>query len=66
MGQLEMSFKNFAKIVPEKEGLVVGCADCNETVKILSVVDRNKVTFGIENEADFMAKNIAEMNGILL
>lgn len=57
--QLEESFRNFAELVPEN-GLVVGCTDCDETVKILSGVNRTKVTFGIDKNADFMAKNITE------
>lgn len=57
MEQLEESFVRFAEMIPE-DGLAVGSADCKTTVEILSRVARPKVTFGIKNDADYMAKNI--------
>ena len=66
MEQLENSFVRFAQITP-KDGIVIGCADCETTMHILSRAERKKVTFGINNEADIMAKNIFEtQNGRLL
>lgn len=66
MEQLEESFVRFADITPEN-GTVIGCADCATTMHILSRVNRKKATFGIDNEADIMAKNISETrNGRLL
>jgi len=59
LDQLKQSFVDFAHITP-KDGLVVGCADCNVTMDILSKVDRPKVTFGLINDADYTAKNITE------
>lgn len=59
MEQLENSFVKFAQITPA-DGTVIGCADCDATMRILSRVERNKVTFGINNRADFTAKNISE------
>lgn len=59
MEQLEKSFENFADEVPQT-GLVVGCADCDTTIKVLNRVDRPKVTYGINNDADYTAKNITE------
>lgn len=60
MEQLEDSFVKFAHITPVDTGTVIGCADCDTTMSILSRVDRKKVTFGINNKADFTAKNISE------
>lgn len=57
--QLEDSFVKFAHITPE-DGTVIGCADCSTAMSILSRVERKKVTFGINNKADFTAKNISE------
>lgn len=59
LDQLKQSFVDFAHITPS-DGLVVGCADCNVTMDILSKVDRPKVTFGLINDADYTAKNITE------
>lgn len=59
MEQLENSFVEFTHKTPDN-GIVIGCADCNATMRILSRVQRKKVTFGINNEADFIAKNIIE------
>ncbi len=63
--QLEDSFLGFTLRTPE-DGLVVGCADCDVTMRVMGRSPRNKVTYGINNEADYMAKNIVQnKNGTL-
>ncbi len=60
MEQLKQSFVSFAHITPQDTGLVVGCADCDTTMEILADIDRPKATFGLENDADYTARNITE------
>lgn len=60
MDQLKSSFAGFAEKVPSDTGIVIGSADDDVTVDILSRVDRRKLTFGIVNNADYTAKNINE------
>ncbi len=57
--QLKRSFEGFAKLVPD-DGAVIGCSDCPETMKIWNRIDRPKFTFGINNPADYEARNIIE------
>ena len=59
MEQLKASFRSFALETPQN-GMVIGCADCGVTSKILSSVSRPKLTYGINENADFTARNIHE------
>ncbi len=65
MEQLEASFLGFAMRTP-CDGLVVGCSDCEITRRLLDKCQRNIITYGIENNADYTAKNIVQnKNGTL-
>ena len=57
LDDVERSFRAFAQRVPAN-GAVVANADDPNTMETLSGLDRRVVTFGLENDADVMAKNI--------
>lgn len=59
MEQLKASFRSFALETPQN-GMVIGCADCGVTSEILGSVSRPKLTYGINENADFTARNIHE------
>ena len=60
---VKKSFRKFASLVPER-GLVICNADDQNTMDTLKDLDRNIVTFGIDNNADLMAKNIECKHGM--
>ncbi len=55
--QIIDSFGKYASLVGE-DGYAVACADDPNIMKAVEGFDGNIVTFGIENDADFMALNI--------
>ena len=61
---IEHSFRKFAELVPESTGVVVANADDANTMKTLAGIDRRMVTYGIEHEADVMARNIVFNQGL--
>ncbi|MBR4869009.1 MAG: UDP-N-acetylmuramate--L-alanine ligase, partial [Clostridia bacterium] len=60
---VKSSFRQFALRVPEEDGLVVVNADDEGAVDCTKEIPRKVVTFGIENQADYMAKNIEYHQG---
>ncbi len=61
---VKKSFRKFASLVPEN-GLVICNADDKNTMDTVNGIGRNIITFGIENDADVMAKNIECKHGML-
>ncbi len=59
MEQLTDSFKRFVMITPD-DGVAIGCADDDVTMSVLAECNRKKITYAIEKEADYTAKNITE------
>ena len=57
LADVEKSFRLYAEKVPA-DGLVVFNADDANSVETMKGIDRRVVTFGIENSADVMARNI--------
>ncbi|MBQ6540841.1 MAG: UDP-N-acetylmuramate--L-alanine ligase [Oscillospiraceae bacterium] len=55
--EIKASFRTFASLVPEN-GTVIANADDKNTMDALAGIDRNLITFGVENDADVTAKNI--------
>jgi len=55
--QIRESFKNYAALVGEN-GIVIYNTDDENTVISAGSVNARKISFGIENEADFTAKDI--------
>ena len=53
------SFRQFASLVPEKEGVVVANYDDINTMRAVRGLDRRVVTFGLSDQADVHAVNIA-------
>jgi len=51
------SFWKYANLIP-KDGYVIGCADDPLVSQLLEEVGANKVTFGINNSANWMAQQI--------
>ncbi|MDR0812527.1 MAG: UDP-N-acetylmuramate--L-alanine ligase [Oscillospiraceae bacterium] len=58
LDNVKTSFRRFAELTPEDTGIVVSNADDGNTVDTLAGISRRHITFGIENPADFTAKNI--------
>lgn len=54
---IKQSFTQFANLVP-KDGYVVACGDDSNTMSVLKNVDRNIITFGIDSNCTWNAKNI--------
>lgn len=54
---IKETFIKFAQLIP-KEGCLSLCADNSHAMEVLNHVNCNVVTFGIESEADYMAKDI--------
>jgi UDP-N-acetylmuramate--alanine ligase len=57
INEIKESFRKFANLVPES-GTVIANADDKNTVEALRGIDRQLITFGVENDADVTAKNI--------
>lgn len=60
LDKVKESFAKFAALVPE-DGYIVANADDKNTMDVVRPLARELVTFGIENEADVMAKNITRL-----
>lgn len=54
---IKQSFTQFANLVPNN-GYVVACGDDLNTMSVLKNVDRKVITFGINNNCNWVAKNI--------
>ncbi|MGI5998490.1 MAG: UDP-N-acetylmuramate--L-alanine ligase, partial [Lutispora sp.] len=54
---IKNTFIKFIKLIP-KEGCLAVCADDSNTMEVIPHANCNVVTFGIENETDYMAKDI--------
>lgn len=54
---IKQSFTQFANLVPS-DGFVVACGDDANTMSVLKNVDRNIITFGIDNKCNWNAKKI--------
>ncbi len=63
LGEIQQSFRTFAELVPD-EGYVVANADDANTVAALKGIDRPLMTFGLEQSADFTARNVAYEKGL--
>lgn len=63
LDDVKNSFRQFALRVPEETGIVVINADDEGAVDCVKELPRKIVTFGVENTADYMAKNIAFHHG---
>jgi UDP-N-acetylmuramate--alanine ligase len=63
LDDVKNSFRQFAMLVPKENGLVVYNADDEGAVDCLKDLPRKTVTFGIESQADYMAKNIVYDKG---
>ncbi|QSZ27464.1 UDP-N-acetylmuramate--L-alanine ligase [Aceticella autotrophica] len=55
---IKQSFTQFANLVPDN-GFVVACGDDKNTMNVLQHINRNIITFGIENRCDWNAKDIS-------
>ena len=65
MDNIRAAFKEFIENTDKDTGYAVLCYDSFELKNIAKNIDRNIVSYGIENDADIMAKNIsAGENGI--
>lgn len=65
MENIRQAFKNFIENIDKNEGVAVLCYDSPELKNIAQNIDRKIISYGIENEADIMAKNISiEENGL--
>ncbi|MCQ2438145.1 MAG: UDP-N-acetylmuramate--L-alanine ligase [Oscillospiraceae bacterium] len=62
LADVEKSFRAFAEKVPQ-DGLVVLNADDANTVSTMAGLERNVVTFGLDQPADVTAKNIRFVGG---
>lgn len=55
---IRAAFKNFIENVDKERGVAVLCFDNENLVDIAKTVDRKIISYGIDNPADFVAKNI--------
>ncbi len=51
------AFEKFVRLIP-RDGCLIVCADNQNSVDVSHKADCNILTYGIDNNADFMAKNI--------
>lgn len=61
---ISASFRKFALRTPADGGIVVANADDINTMKCIEGIDRQVITFGLENEADVTAKKIKLFRGL--
>ncbi|MEW9082813.1 UDP-N-acetylmuramate--L-alanine ligase [Caldanaerobacter subterraneus] len=54
---IKQSFRQFANLVPP-DGFVVACKDDANTMHVIKGLDKNIVTYGINEESDWQAKDI--------
>ena len=63
--KIQEAFKNFLVNLDKEKGLAVLCYDNEPLFNMAKEIDRRIISYGINNEADFMAKNInAGIEGI--
>jgi len=60
LDDVKNSFRKFAELVPEN-GYVVANRDDENTMSVISGLDRNIITFGLSEDADVTAKNIVAL-----
>ena len=58
LDNIRKAFKTFVENTDKKNGVTVLCFDNENLRKLAEKIDRKVVSYGIDNEADFMAKNI--------
>ena len=58
MDNIRAAFKEFIENTDKETGVAVLCYDSPELYNIAKNIDRKIISYGIENEADIMAKNI--------
>lgn len=58
------AFKQYLNNIHKDGGLAVVCVDNEPIRNLIKKVDRKYITYGIDNEADYMAKNIELAGGI--
>lgn len=56
--EIVASFRKFAEIVPQKNGCVIVNADDANAMRSVDDLEREIITFGIDQDADVRAKNI--------
>ncbi len=61
LDSIKNAFLKFAKLIP-KDGCLVLCSENSHAMEIQPHVNCNVVTFGIDKESDYMAKNIKYNN----
>lgn len=59
LDEIKESFRKFALLVPEDTGIVVVNADDKNSLDAVSGINRKIITFGINSDADIVAKNIS-------
>lgn len=59
MDNIRAAFKEFIENTDKETGMAVLCYDSPELKNIAKKVDRKIISYGIESDADFMAKNIS-------
>lgn len=60
LDDVKNSFRKFAELVP-KDGYVVANYDDENTMSVVSGLDRQVITFGLSDKADVWAKNIVTL-----
>ena len=56
--KIQEAFKQFLENLDQENGLAILCYDNEPLHKISKEINRKIISYGIDNEADFMAKNI--------
>lgn len=59
LNAVKRSFRRFAELVPEKDGIVIANLDDENTMDAIKGIDRSVITFGLSENADVRAANIA-------
>lgn len=57
LNHIKSAFLKFAKLIPN-EGCLVLCSDDVNTMEIAPLVTCNVITYGIDNDGDYVAKNL--------
>ena len=61
MAQLEQSFVSFGELVPNDSGCVIGNKDCEVTCKIMSRINRERLTYSVkDSSADYYGYDITQ------
>ena len=65
MDNIRAAFRTFIENVDRDKGVAILCFDNENLVEIARTVDRKIISYAIDRDADFVAKNIrAEVNGV--